>query len=400
MSVITPNETALKWKASKRERSVHLYLSGAEGDAAELATARLAGLPVDLNIIPTSDWINPEDLAGAAAAVVQVDIDSAASIKRFQKLATAVETPLIAASYDPPLALVRSLIRAGAHDVLPLPLNIEDVETSLAPLIEEANRRSQSAGVANGKLVTFIKGDGGVGATAIMSQLAILFAERERPRGRETCLIDLDIQFGDVAFQLGLQPKLSLVELLDAGSRLDGDLIRATTIEHPSGLKVVASPPEMMPLEGIQGDHVLRIVDQATKEFGTVFVDLPSNWTNWSVSLVARSDVVVLVTELTVTGLNRARRQLSLLESQDLGNLNVRVVVNRYEKSLARTISLADASKALGREVSYTIANDFPLMCAAIDRGVPIREIRRKTNVAKDIDTLDAGVAAALGLER
>ena len=60
MSVINPNETALKWKASKRERSVHLYLSGAEGDAAELATARLAGLPVDLNIIPTSDWINPE----------------------------------------------------------------------------------------------------------------------------------------------------------------------------------------------------------------------------------------------------------------------------------------------------------------------------------------------------
>ena len=400
MSVINPNETAQKWKPSKRERAVHLYLSGADGDAAELATARLAGLPVYLNIIPTSDWINPEELAGAAAAVVQVDIDSAASIKRFQKLAAAVETPLIAASYEPPLALVRSLIRAGAHDVVPLPLNFEDVETSLAPLIEQLNRRSDAADARNARLVSFIKGDGGVGATAIMSQLAILFAEREAVRGRETCLIDLDIQFGDVAFQLGLQPKLSLAELLDAGTRLDGDLIRATTTDHASGLKVVASPPEMMPLEGIQGDHVLRIVDQATREFGTVFVDLPSNWTNWSVSLVARSDLVVLVTELTVTGLNRARRQLSLLESQDLGNLNVRVVVNRYEKGLSRSISLADASKALGRDVTYTIANDFPLMCSAIDRGVPIREIKRKTAVAKDLDTLDAGIAAALGLER
>ena len=400
MSVINPNETAQRWKPSKRERAIHLYLSGADGDAAELATARLAGLPVYLNIIPTSDWINPEELAGAAAAVVQVDIDSAASIKRFQKLASAVETPLIAASYEPPLALVRSLIRAGAHDVVPLPLNSEDVETSLAPLIEQLNRRSDEADARNARLVSFIKGDGGVGATAIMSQLAILFAEREAVRGRETCLIDLDIQFGDVAFQLGLQPKLSLAELLEAGTRLDGDLIRATTTDHASGLKVVSSPPEMMPLEGIQGDHMLRIVDQATREFGTVFVDLPSNWTNWSVSLVARSDLVVLVTELTVTGLNRARRQLSLLESQDLGNLNVRVVVNRYEKGLSRTISLSDASKALGRDVAYTIANDFPLMCAAIDRGVPIREIRRKTAVAKDIDTLDAGIAAALGLER
>lgn len=401
MSVITPNETAINWKPSKREQAIHLYLSGAEGDAAELATAKVAGLSVYLNILPTSDWINPEELKGAAAAVIQVDSDSAASIKRFQKLASAVETPLIAASYEPPLALVRSLIRAGAHDVVPLPLNFEDVETSLAPLIEQLNRRRSEAAITmNGKLVSFIKGDGGVGATAIMSQLAIRFAEREAARGREACLIDLDVQFGDAAFQLGLQPKLSLIDLLDAGARLDGDLVRATTTDHASGLKVIASPPEMMPLEGIQSDHVLRIVDQATREFGTVFVDLPSNWTNWSLSLVARSDLIILVTELTVTGLNRARRQLSLLDSQDLGNLDVRVVVNRFEKSLARTISLADASQALGREVGYTVANDYQLMCAAIDRGVPISEIKRKTGVAKDLDTLDAGIAAALGLDR
>ncbi len=45
-----------------------------------------------------------------------------------------------------------------------------------------------------------------------------------RRTGREACLVDLDVQFGDVAFQLGLRPKLSLVDLLEAGARLDGDL--------------------------------------------------------------------------------------------------------------------------------------------------------------------------------
>ena len=397
---MTPNEPGAGWKATKREKAVHLYLSGAEGDAAELSTARIAGLPVTLNVLPTSDWINPEELAGASAAVVQVDSDSAASIKRFQTLASSAATPLIAASYEPPLALVRSLIRAGAHDVIPLPLNFEDVETSLRPLIEQLNRRSESALATNAKIVTFIKGDGGVGVTALMSQLAIRFAERESAHGREACLIDLDVQFGDVAFQLGLQPKLSLAELLQAEARLDGDLVRATATEHASGLKVIASPPEMMPLEGIQSDHVLRIVDLATREFGTVFVDLPSNWTNWSLSLVARSDIVVLVTELKVAGLNRARRQLNLLNSQDLGGLDIRVIVNRFERSLARAISLDDASQALGREIAYTMANDYPLMCAAIDRGVPISEIKRRTALAKDLDTFDAGLAAALGLER
>ena len=400
MSVINPNETAASWKPNKREKAVHLFLSGAEGDAAELAAAHVAGLAITLNIRATSDWINPEELADAAAAVVQVDADSAASIKRFQKLASAVETPLIAASYDPPLALVRSLIRAGAHDVIPLPLNFEDVETSLRPLIEQINRRSDSAIAAHSKLVSFIKSDGGVGATSIMSQLAIRFAAKEAAHGRETCLVDLDLQFGDVAFQLGLKPKLSLGDLLDAGSRLDGDLIRATATDHPSGLKVLASPPEMMPLEGIQSDHVLRIVELATREFGTVFVDLPSNWTNWSLSLVARSDLVILVTELKVAALNRARRQLNLLESQDLGTLDIRVAINRCEKSLLRSISLADAGKALGRDVNYTIASDYHLMCSAIDQGVPISEIKRKTAIAKDLDTIDAGIAATLGLER
>ena len=75
-------------------------------------------------------------------------------------------------------------------------------------------------------------------------------------------------------------------------------------------------------------------------------------------------------------------------------------MVNRFEKALTRTIRPADVRNALGRDVAYTIANDFPLMCGAIDRGVPIGELKRKSALARDLDTLDAGVAAALGLER
>jgi pilus assembly protein CpaE len=400
MSVITPNETTRDWKASKREAAVHLYLSGAEGDVAELATRRVAGLPVSLSVLPTTDWINPEQIAGAAAAVIQVDADSPASIKRFQKLSSALDTPLIAASYEPPLALVRTLIRLGAHDVLPLPLTVEDIETSLAPLLAETNQRSLATSLSNGKLVSMVKGVGGAGSTALLTQLAIRFALNEAAHERETCLIDFDMQFGDAAFQLGVRAKLSLADLLDAGTRLDGDLLRATTTEHASGLKIIAAPPEMMPLEGIPSEHVLQIADGATREFGTVFAELPTNWTNWSLSLVARSDLVILVTDLTVTGLNRARRQLNLLHSQDLGDVDVRVVVNRYDKAAARAISLSDARKALGRDVDYTISNDTAVMRAAIDRGVPIGEIKRKTALGKDLDTLDVGVAAALGLER
>jgi pilus assembly protein CpaE len=311
-----------------------------------------------------------------------------------------VSTPLIAAVYEPPLALVRSLVRAGAHDVIPLPISVDELEASLALLKEELAKRQSVAAASTGKLVSVVKGVGGVGATALVSQVAIRFVQSEADKSREACLIDLDLQFGDVAFQLGLHPKFSLLDLLEAGPRLDGDLLRATCTEHPSGLKVIAAPADMMPIEGMPTDHLLRIIELARREFDTVFVDLPTNWTNWSLSLVAQSDLVLLITELTVAGLSRAKRQLMLLESQDLGNIDARIVINRYEKALGRMVRPADVRQTLGRDVSFTVANDFPLMRAAIDRGVPIGELKRKSALGKDLDALEAGIAAALGLER
>ena len=400
MSVINPNETSISWKSSKRESAIQLYLSDLDGAAADVVGAQAAGMSLSVNIVPITDWIDPEELSKAVAAVIQVDGDNAASIKRFQKLAAAVETPLIAASYDPPLALVRSLVRAGAHDVIPLPVSVEDLEPSLAELKEELAKRQSVASATTGKLVSVIKSVGGVGATSILTQLAIRFAQRETGANRDACLIDLDLQFGDAAFQLGLRPKFTLMDLLEAGARLDGELLRATCTDHPSGLKVIAAPTDMIPIEGMPTDHLLRIIELARREFDTVFVDLPANWTNWSLSVVAQSDLVLLVTEQTVAGINRAKRQLQLLDSQDLTNVDIRVIGNRFEKGMSRIMRSSDIQTALGRDIAYTIANDFPLMRSAIDRGVPIDELKRKSALGKDLDALDAGIAAALGLER
>lgn len=400
MSVIKPNETAKNWRTHRSEAAVEMFLTGAEGDSAALVGARVAGFPLNLNLLASTDPIDPAQIASAAAALVQVDSDDPSSIGRFQKLAGSTKIPLIAAAYEPPLAFVRALVRSGAHDVVPLPLDMADLEASLAPVRERILAQESNARASKAKVVSIIKSGGGAGATALISQLGIRFAESEARHGREVCLIDLDVQFGDAAFQLGLRPTLSLLELVDAGSRLDGDLIRATAAEHSSGLKVIASPPEMMPLDALSVEQLIDIVDLGAREFGTVLLDLPSNWTNWSLSLLARSDLVLLVTELTVPSLQRARRQLDLIAAQELQNVDVRIVANQFEKGMLKTIRAADVRDALGRDIGYTIANDPWLMRSAIDRGVPIDEVKRRTALGKDIATLDSGVAAALGLER
>jgi len=399
MSVHSPDRPSAQWMADTGPAPVRLLLAGVEGEASALMGARVSGFPLDLVIIDPAEPIEPSVLAGAAAAVIQVVEGNDQSVARFKALADG-SVPLIAAAYEPSLSFVRALVRAGAHDVIPLPLDPQELETALDPIRKMIAAESSRPRTGHQKIVTMIKSEGGVGATSLLSQMALRFAERERAAGREACLLDLDVQFGDAAVQLGLQPTLTFSDLLEAGKRLDGELIRAVATQHARGLRVISAPKEIMPLEAMTSDQLLSIVDFATEEFGTVFVDLPTNWTNWSLSLLARSDLVLMVTELTVPSLHRARRQLDLLASQDMAALNLRILVNRSEKGLFRSLGPADAERVLRRPVSYTFANDHSTMCEAIDRGVPITEVRRKCALVKDIDTLEQGVSGVLGLER
>ena len=398
MTVHSSDRPSAQWMANTGPAPVRLLLAGVEGEANELMGARVAGFPLELVIADPSQPIDPSVLNGAAAAVVQVNADDPQSMTRFEQLSSAA-VPLIAAAYEPPMALVRALVRAGAHDVVPLPLDADELAMALDPIRRLVAAQGERPRTAQRRIVTVIKSEGGVGATALLSQLATRFAAGEAAAGREACLLDLDVQFGDAAFQLGLHPPLTFSDLIEAGKRLDGELLRSIAVEHPSGLKVIAAPRQIMPLETLTSDQLLGIVDLATDEFGTVFVDLPMNWTNWSLSLLARSDLVLMVTELRVPSLHRARRQIDLLDSQDMGALDVRIVLNRTEKGLFRTLGTADAERVLRKSVAFTVANDHETMTQAIDRGVPIAEVRRKCALGKDIDIMDKGVAAALGVE-
>ena len=58
----------------------------------------------------------------------------------------------------------------------------------------------------------------------------------------------------------------------------------------------------------------------------------------------------MLVSELSVPSLHRARRQLELIKSQDLGSLELRVVINRFEKGMRRMVRPGDVREALGRD--------------------------------------------------
>jgi len=298
--------------------------------------------------------------------------------------------PMVAAVREPTLQVVRALLKAGVNDVVSLPLKVDELRGVLDQLRVDMQRQQVREGKL-GKIVSVVRSVGGVGATTLATQAASLHARIDAEAGRKTCLFDLDLQFGNAGTYLAVKPKLTLQDLLEAGSRVDGALLKSACAQTETGLNVIAAPTDIVPLESVSADQILDIIELAAAEFDTVYLDLPGNWTNWSLSLVARSDAVLLVVETTIASLRQAKRQLALMRSQGVGDAPIQIVVNRVEKKLFKPISLSDVERALGHPAAFSIANDFHLVSTALDQGLLVQDLKAGSKVAKDISEIVGG---------
>jgi pilus assembly protein CpaE len=400
VGVLTVNKgSGPGWTVRGGQGSVEILLSQPEMAAIGPAERGIAGYDLRLSIIDPGRALAVDLPRTARVVIIELRPELEVSLRSIALLkASHPHAKIVAAIRDPALPVVRSLLRAGVYDVVQLPLDRAEVTGILAQIPEDSDKAAATA--PRGRVISVIKSVGGVGATSLLTQAAALYARKEALAGRETCLFDLDIQFGNAATYLGLAPALTVRDLLDTGSRgVDAALLRSIGARHGSGLEVFAAPTDMMPLEAIDGDEICDLIDLATQEFDTVFVDLPGSWTNWSLSVIARSNLVLLVTELSIASIRQARRVLDLIEQENLTDVKVQIVMNRVEKKLFGSISLRDASTALRRPISIAIGNEFRLMSSALDQGVLLSDIKAKNKLTRDLLTLIEGVDMLLAEE-
>ncbi len=97
---------------------------------------------------------------------------------------------------------------------------------------------------------------------------------------------------------------------------------------------------------------------------------------------------LVLVVELGISSLRQARRRIDLFRSVGIEEQHIKIVVNRVEKRLFRTIGLDDVSETLGLPVFSSIALDAPTVSVAQNQGLLADEIRGKSKFVSDIATL------------
>lgn len=382
------------------------------GPVAAAPAQQLRALRVALVVDPASAGANPPDLAGATihlhfaaldelvptlpflrqadVLVVEVMLDRPGQLDHFIRILAEQPRPVIAATRSLDAAATRTLMRAGAADVVALPLAAGDLDEALAAVRKLIASRPQAA--AKGRVVSFVRAVGGAGATALACQTGCLWADRQ-----STCLIDFDVQFGAVALYLDMHPQLGLLDLIEAEGRLDQMLLSTIAARHASGLRIVAAPADIAPLEAMTPAFVAQVLTLAAATFEVVLVDLPAAWTPWSLAALTHSDLVLMISNLSVPGLRQARRQLDLIEANHIA-APLRIVLNRVPKKLFRTIDLADSERVLRRKVDFTIADDAATMNSAVDQGRTIGQVRGKSAVESDLAKLIAGLTEVLAV--
>ena len=376
--------------ARARENSgaaVVIIASDAEIATVTQALGRLDSLSSQFLAMTANEAVPPNALNGAEVLVIEVDLAWPGSVQRLREVRQRCPgLQIVAAIRGATVALIGALVREGVADVVALPFDRDELERvsrdAIARRHSGADRKPRIA-----PLVTVVGSIGGCGATTIATHLAGDLGARFAARGGAV-LADLDVQFGTASDYLGLAPHRRLSDLLNADSRLDEELIRSVATGAGAHLSVIAAPETIMPLESIDTDQLLKVITLMRRQFGCVVLDLPTDWTNWTLSAAMESSLVLIVVEQSLRSLRQARRRLELFRSVGIADSSIAIVANRVENGIFGSIRVDDVAQALGHPVLTSVRFERPHICLAQDKGTLVGTIRKKSRFVSDIARL------------
>jgi pilus assembly protein CpaE len=339
-----------------------------------------------LTMIPEGieDAARRPELSDAAVLVVDIDSHRRENLVALQglmaRLAGRVPVIVLTDNFDD--ALARWFLQIRVADFLRKPVEPKEVLRACI----RALRASDNLPEEQGRILSFLPSGGGVGATTLAIEAAMLL---HRGGGRDadsTCLVDLDFQNAACADYLDIDPRLDLDELGPHPERLDAQLLEVMLAKHSSGLSVLSARGHPAGRRQLGADVVVRLLDLVSNRFDNVVIDLPRAWDPWTDQTLLGSNRVFVVTDMTVPGLRLGRR-MALAVAERLPEVKPKVVVNRFEQQLLFGTGLrrADVERAMEGVLAGTVSNNYKLVREAIDRGVPLESIKPNSNVSADL---------------
>jgi pilus assembly protein CpaE len=243
-----------------------------------------------------------------------------------------------------PDAALRDIVRTGAVDLVQLPVDDELLKESLNRVLELSRKTAAAmspAVVSNGavhqpadtlgKVFTMSSATGGCGKTFLATNLAYLLTHYT---GKRACIIDLDLQFGEVSTALRLRPKFTIYDALQREDADEVDLqehIEEYMVTHEAGFSVLAAPKDPAEADRIDPPDVTRIIGAARTRFDYVVVDTPSALTEVVLAAFDLSHTLFTMATLDLPSVRNMGVFLQTLEKLKIPNDNIKLILNKAE---------------------------------------------------------------------
>lgn len=285
-----------------------------------------------------------------------------------------------------PAMLVRAFVRLPRSDIVEPPFSSVDLGRMATVLLMEA--AAAGATPHNSRCWSILGAVGGCGATTITVEIASALARRTAG-DRRVALVDLNLADGAASAYLGAAPSMLLAEASHAPDRIDQALLDAFSARVGGGLDLFAAPRDPKAFSKVSPAAVCRILEVACQVYDWVIVDTPRLRQPWTLDVLAGSDEVLVVSELTVPALIAARSLASEIESELPDGAQPRIILNRLaNRVLGPAPSLAEAEKALERKADGGVTSDWEAAAASVNLGGAILHHRPRSKIVRDIATI------------
>jgi pilus assembly protein CpaE len=347
-------------------------------DDAEQADLRLALKDV-ANVVrsktPAEQIADEYRSINPGAAIVSVKSDTPQRFGLIHNIAAAGGVVIVVSESKDPELILRSM-RSGAREFV-----LESDHEELRLAVRTHAKVTFGTGEL-GQVITVFGAKGGVGATAIATNLAGAMQRRSL----RVCLVDLDLYLGDVLAFLDIPGSYSITDVLANMSRLDRELLATSVTKHRSGVSVLAQSSKVEEAEQIKGPDVTALLEFLRRNYDFVIVDGVRGFDELSLAALDGSQHVFMTLTQDVPAVRNGQRCLELFGRLQYDQNRIKLLLNRYTKASKITIEVV--GETLGQALTHTISNDFLLLIDAINRGVLLTEVAPRARITQDIEGL------------
>ncbi|HET8892778.1 MAG TPA: AAA family ATPase [Gaiellaceae bacterium] len=263
---------------------------------------------------------------------------------------------ILVASGAEAAAMLEQALEQEVADVLLLPQLTHNVVFAVRKASHA--RRQVEVATRHGRVLTVFSPKGGTGKTVISTNLASILAKAE---GRRTLLLDLDLQFGDAAIMLGLEPTKTIYDLVVAPGELDSEKLAGYVTRHQSGLDILAAPLRPEDAELVVESKVTALIEVARSSYDVIVVDTSPFFHGAMLATLDRTDELLILCGLDVPTLKNVRLALQTLELLSFPASRITYVMNRASANVGLKSSEVEAA------LKVKIACELPM-----DRNVQV----------------------------